>query len=115
VGKADNYNVNVSVSRNAAIQDYSVFDKLYVPTASGANVPLKNVATIEMESSPNQIRHYDKDRYVTVSSFVKPGYNVQRMNEEITTKLNRFKFEKGQTFTVAGKKKVRKKVLVDWA
>jgi multidrug efflux pump subunit AcrB len=41
VGKADNYNVNVSVSRNAAIQDYSVFDKLYVPTASGANVPLE--------------------------------------------------------------------------
>jgi multidrug efflux pump subunit AcrB len=104
VGKADNYNVNVSVSRNAAIQDYSVFDKLYVPTASGANVPLKNVATIELESSPNQIRHYDKDRYVTVSSFVKPGYNVQRMNEEITTKLNSFKFEKGQTFTVAGEK-----------
>jgi multidrug efflux pump subunit AcrB len=104
VGKADNYNVNVSVSRNSKIQDYSVFDKLYVPSASGANIPLKNVATIEMESSPNQIRHYDKDRYVTVSSFVKPGYNVQRMDEEITTKLGQFKFEKGQTFKVAGEK-----------
>ncbi|MCF0063084.1 efflux RND transporter permease subunit [Dyadobacter chenwenxiniae] len=104
VGKADNYSVNVSVSRNAAIQDYSVFDKLYVTSASGANIPLKNVATIEFESSPNQIRHYDKDRYVTVSSFVKPGYNVQRMNEDITAKLSQFRFEKGQTFTVAGEK-----------
>ncbi|MCF0050753.1 efflux RND transporter permease subunit [Dyadobacter sp. LJ53] len=104
VGKADNYNVNVSVSRNAAIQDYSVFDKLYVTSASGANIPLKNVATIEFASSPNQIRHYDKDRYVTVSSFVKPGYNVQRMNEDITAKLSQFRFEKGQTFTVAGEK-----------
>ncbi|SKB84903.1 efflux RND transporter permease subunit [Dyadobacter psychrophilus] len=104
VGKADNYNVNVSVSRNAAIQDYGVFDKLYVTSASGANIPLKNVATIAFESSPNQIRHYDKDRYVTVSSFVKPGYNVQRMNEDITAKLGQFKFEKGQTFTVAGEK-----------
>ncbi|MCF2505945.1 efflux RND transporter permease subunit [Dyadobacter sp. CY107] len=104
VGKADNYNVNVSVSRNAAVQDYGVFDKLYVTSASGANVPLKNVATIEFESSPNQIRHYDKDRYVTVSSFAKPGYNVQRMNEDITAKLGQFKFEKGQTFTVAGEK-----------
>lgn len=104
VGKADNYNVNVSVSRNAAVQDYGVFDKLYVTSASGANIPLKNVATIEFESSPNQIRHYDKDRYVTVSSFAKPGYNVQRMNEDITAKLGQFKFEKGQTFTVAGEK-----------
>ena len=104
VGKADNYNVNVSVSRNAAVQDYGVFDQLYVTSASGANIPLKNVATIEFESSPNQIRHYDKDRYVTVSSFAKPGYNVQRMNEDITAKLGQFKFEKGQTFTVAGEK-----------
>lgn len=104
VGKADNYNVNVSVSRNGVIQDYGVFDKLYVTSATGASIPLKNVATIEFESSPNQIRHYDKDRYVTVSSFVKPGYNVQRINEDITAKLGRFKFEKGQTFTVAGEK-----------
>ncbi|KAA6439127.1 efflux RND transporter permease subunit [Dyadobacter flavalbus] len=103
-GKADNYNVNVSVSRNAAIQDYSVFDKLYVPTAAGTSIPLKNVAGIELESSPNQIRHYDKDRYVTVSAFARPEYNVQRLNEEITGKLNRFTFEKGQSFTVAGEK-----------
>jgi multidrug efflux pump subunit AcrB len=104
VGKADSYNINVSVPRNAAIQDYSVFDKLYVTSASGASIPLKNIATIEMESSPNQIRHYDKDRYVTVSAFVKPGYNVQKMNDDITAKLNQFKFEKGQHFTVAGEK-----------
>jgi multidrug efflux pump subunit AcrB len=104
VGKADSYNINVSVPRNAAIQDYSVFDKLYVTSASGASIPLKNIATIEMESTPNQIRHYDKDRYVTVSSFAKPGYNVQKMNDDITAKLNRFKFEKGQHFKVAGEK-----------
>lgn len=104
VGKADSYNINVSVPRNAAIQDYSVFDKLYVTSASGASIPLKSIATIEMESSPNQIRHYDKDRYVTVSAFAKPGYNVQKMNEDITAKLSQFKFEKGQHFKVAGEK-----------
>ena len=104
VGKADSYNINVSVPRNAAIQDYSVFDKLHVTSASGASIPLKNIATIEMESSPNQIRHYDKDRYVTVSAFTKPGYNVQKMNDDITAKLNQFKFEKGQHFKVAGEK-----------
>ncbi|MCF0069853.1 efflux RND transporter permease subunit [Dyadobacter sp. CY261] len=104
VGKADSYNINVSVPRNAAIQDYSVFDKLYVTSATGASIPLKSIATVEMESSPNQIRHYDKDRYVTVSAFAKPGYNVQKMNDDITVKLNQFKFEKGQHFTVAGEK-----------
>ena len=106
-GKADNYNVNVSIARNAAIQDYSMFDKLYVTSASGANIPLKNLATIGLESSPNQIRHYDKDRYVTVSAFVKPGFNVQQLNENITSQLNKFKFEKGQTFKVSGEKETQ--------
>ncbi|ATP59045.1 multidrug transporter AcrB [Pedobacter ginsengisoli] len=103
-GKADNYNVNVSIPRNNDLQDISMFDRLYVPSASGINIPLKNVATIGFESSPNQIRHYDKDRYVTISAFVKPGYNVQRMDEEITEKLNKFKFPKGFSFKVAGEK-----------
>ena len=103
-GKADNYNVNVSIPRNNDLQDISMFDRLYVPSASGVNIPLKNVATIGFESSPNQIRHYDKDRYVTISAFVKPGYNVQRMDEEITEKLNKFKFPKGFSFKVAGEK-----------
>jgi len=106
-GKADNYNVNVSIARNAAIQDYSMFDKLYVTSATGANIPLKNLATIGLESSPNQIRHYDKDRYVTVSAFVKPGFNVQQLNENITSQLNKFKFEKGQTFKVSGEKETQ--------
>ena len=103
-GKADNYNVNVSIPRSAAIQDLSMFDRLYVPSTSGTNIPLKNVASIGFESLPNQIRHYDKDRYVTISAFVKPGYNVQQLDKEITAKLNAFKFPKGFSFKVAGEK-----------
>ncbi|WP_133784278.1 efflux RND transporter permease subunit [Pedobacter nutrimenti] len=104
IGKADNYNVNVSIPRNSDIQDVSIFDRLYVPSASGLNIPFKNVASVGFESSPNQIRHYDKDRYVTISAFVKPGYNVQQLDQQITAQLNQFKFPKGFSFKVAGEK-----------
>lgn len=103
-GKADNYNVNVSIPRNAEIQDVGMFDRLYVPSASGTNIPFKNVASVGFESSPNQIRHYDKDRYVTISAFVKPGYNVQQLDKQITAQLQAFKFPKGFSFKVAGEK-----------
>jgi len=103
-GKADNYNVNVSIPRASEIQDISMFDRLYIPSATGVNVPFKNVASVGFESLPNQIRHYDKDRYVTISAFVKPGFNVQKLDEEITGKLNQFKFSKGTSFQVAGEK-----------
>jgi len=103
-GKADNYNVNVSIPRSSSIQDISMFDRLYVPSATGVNIPFKSVATVGFESLPNQIRHYDKDRYVTISAFVKPGYNVQQLDEHITEKLNNFKFKPGFSFKVAGEK-----------
>lgn len=103
-GKADNYNVNVSIPRKGEMQDVSMFDRLYVPGAGGVNIPLKNLASIEMESLPNQIRHYDRDRYVTISAFVKPGYNVAQLDEQITAKLQQFKFPKGFSFKVAGEK-----------
>jgi len=103
-GKADNYNVNVSISRSSSIQDISMFDRLYIPSATGVNIPFKSVATVGFESLPNQIRHYDKDRYVTISAFVKPGYNVQQLDEQITEKLNSFKFKPGFSFKVAGEK-----------
>jgi multidrug efflux pump subunit AcrB len=106
-GKADNYNVNVSIARNAAIQDVSMFDRLYVPSATGANIPFKNIAHIGFESLPNQIRHYDKDRYVTISAFAKPGYNIQQLDQQITQKLQEFKFPKGFSFQVAGEKETK--------
>jgi len=104
VGKADNYNINVSIPKNGSNQDLSMFDRLYVPSGAGVNIPIKNVASIGFESLPNQIRHYDKDRYVTVSAFVKPGYNVAKLDEQITSQLNQYKFPKGFTFKVAGEK-----------
>jgi len=103
-GKADNYNINVSIPKYGSNQDLSMFDRLYVPSGTGVNIPIKNVATIGFESLPNQIRHYDKDRYVTVSAFVKPGYNVAQLDEQITAQLNHYKFPKGFTFKVAGEK-----------
>ncbi|WP_442590987.1 efflux RND transporter permease subunit [Pedobacter sp. AW31-3R] len=103
-GKADSYHVNVSIPRKGTIQDLSMFDRLYVPSSSGKSIPLKNVVSIGFESLPNQIRHYDKDRYVTISAFVKPGYNVEQLDQQITAKLNAYKFPKGFSFTVAGEK-----------
>jgi multidrug efflux pump subunit AcrB len=103
-GKADNYNVNVSISRPSVIQDLSMFDRLFIPSSTGVSIPFKNVASVGFESLPNQIRHYDKDRYVTISAFVKPGYNVQKLDEEITAKLSSYQFPKGFSFQVAGEK-----------
>lgn len=100
----DELNINVSVAKNGKVPDLSVFDKLYVNNVIGTALPLSQLATVQMETSPNQIRHYNKDRYVTVSAFIKTGFNTQEVNNELVKQLDAFKFPKGFSYGVAGEK-----------
>ncbi|MCY7351457.1 MAG: efflux RND transporter permease subunit [Cytophagaceae bacterium] len=100
----DDHTINVSVGREGRAQGYDVFSKLYVNSATGTALPLNQLADIRFETSPNQIRHYDKARYVTVSAFLRTGYNTQRVNEQLEQKLGAFAFPKGFHFKVSGEK-----------
>lgn len=81
---------------------YEVFDKLYVNAVNGAAIPLRQLAEVELETSPNLIRHYDKARYATVTAFVKSGYLYENINDAVVKKLEAMKFPKGYHFVAAG-------------
>lgn len=100
----DDHAINVSVAREGRTTDYDVFSKIFVNNVQGAALPLTQLADVRFESSPNQIRHYDKARYVTVSAFVRTGYNVQKVNEGFEKKLAEFPFPKGFRYEVGGEK-----------
>ncbi len=48
--------------------DYEDLDKIYVSSVSGAQIPLRQVATFEFVASPMKINHYNLERNVTVTS-----------------------------------------------
>lgn len=97
----DEININVTLSRNKTTT-YEVFDKLYVNSVSGQSIPLRQIATVEFETSPNLIRHYDKARYATVTSFVKSGYLYENVNNDVIKVLDKFPFPKGYHYVAAG-------------
>jgi multidrug efflux pump subunit AcrB len=101
-GGQDEININVSIPRNQELADYAVFEKLYVNSLSGQAIPLRQVATVEFETSPNLIRHYDKIRYATVSSFVKSGFLYDDVNNAAIKALNVFPFPPGYSYVAAG-------------
>jgi len=101
-GQTDDYNINVSIPRSNIKQDFSVFSNLYVNNVLGTAIPLKQLVEIKFETSPTQIRHYNKERYVTVAAFLKSGFNTSQVNQEVIKKLNTFKFPKGFSYKVAG-------------
>ncbi|HEY4334280.1 MAG TPA: efflux RND transporter permease subunit, partial [Puia sp.] len=99
--KGDDYNINVCLPRNQR-QTVDALNKVYVNTATGASVPLSNLADIGFQSSPTSIRHYDKDRYTTVTAFVRSGYNTTRMTEGILKSLDTLRFPAGASYKAAG-------------
>jgi multidrug efflux pump subunit AcrB len=105
----DEFNLNVSLAREGKVQGYEVFNRLFVNNVQGTAVPLRQLADIRFESSPNQIRHFDKERFVTISAFLQTGYLTDEVNQVLIKKLEAFPFPPGYTFGVAGEQENREK------
>lgn len=105
----DDYAIQVTLPKNGPVADPSVFNNLYVNTMSGGAVPLRQIADLQFETSTNQIRHYDKDRYVSVTGFVKTGYLVDNVYGEVLKKLDAMKFPTGFSYKAAGELESREK------
>jgi multidrug efflux pump subunit AcrB len=97
----DEIGINVTLPRGK-FTTYDVFDRLYVNSVNGVAIPLRQLAEIEFETTPNLIRHYDKQRYSTVTAFVKSGYLYENINNEVIKKLDAFQFPKGYHYVAAG-------------
>lgn len=97
----DDINISVTLPKNN-YASFDVFDKLQINSITGQAIPLKQVATVEFETSPNLIRHYDKARFATVTSFVKSGYLYEEVTNEVIKKLDAFPFPDGYSYEAAG-------------
>jgi len=104
----DDYSLNVTLPKGR-VANQEVLNNLYVNTLTGASVPLRQIADLEFESGTNQIRHYDKDRYVTITGFVKTGYLVDNVFSVVLNKLKTVQFPAGFSFKAAGELESREK------
>jgi multidrug efflux pump subunit AcrB len=97
----EDYIINVTIPRMNK-QTMDVFDKIYVNSVTGASIPLNQIAQVEFRTSPNGINHYDKDRYTTVTSFLKTGFNTTEVTKGLIQKLDSMQFPRGYHYQAAG-------------
>ena len=97
----DDYNINVCLPRGQH-QTVDALNKVYVNSYSGTAIPLSQLAGMEWQSSPTRIWHYDKDRYTTITAFVRNGYNTTRVTAGVLAALDRMKFPPGTSYRAAG-------------
>lgn len=107
--KGEEANIKLTLAKSGSMQDLSVFDRLYVNNLQGTAIPLRQLADIQMETSPNQIRHYNKTRFVTVSSYLQTGYLTDNINADFVKKLANYPWPKGYTYMVAGEQENKEK------
>ncbi len=77
-------------------------DQLYVAAVTGAQVPLRQLASFTFESSAPLIQHYDGQRAVTIESQVRTGYNTDRVTRGILAALDTFPLPAGYRIEAAG-------------
>lgn len=105
--EGDDYQILMTIQDFDPDQALEVFKKIYVSSLSGALIPLSQIARIEPAESPNIIRHYNKERYTNVTSFVQTGFNTIAMFDEIEQKLDTIRLPVGYQFVAAGEKETR--------
>jgi multidrug efflux pump subunit AcrB len=79
-----------------------LLDAIYVPSSNGSQVPLRQLARLEMESSPPLIQHFDRERVVTVTSRVVTGANTDRVTKAALQQLANVQLPSGYRLQAAG-------------
>ncbi len=106
-GAGDEKSIIVSIPQNK-VNAIENFNRINITSLSGALVPLKNIATISFNPSAPIIRHFNKERYALVNSFVHPGFNTEKLTDEILEKISKsVHLPQGYTIVAAGERESR--------
>lgn len=100
--KGDEHQINVVLPKEGKHPSIDQFDKVYVSSVAGNLIPLRQLATIEMNTSVPTIKHYNKNRYITVTSYVKTGYNTGEVTNQIIDQMDALNLPADYSYQAAG-------------
>ncbi|HEX2059283.1 MAG TPA: efflux RND transporter permease subunit, partial [Thermoanaerobaculia bacterium] len=98
----EDYDVQLRVE-SANRTDPDAIGRLFVPTERGDLVRLDNVVNIERGVSPSRIDRLDRERQVTVSASVAPGFALADRIEAMRGEVAKMGLAEGYTTTVTGR------------
>jgi len=100
--EAHDIRVTLPRSRPGAVPDLATLERLYVAGTGGAPLPLAQIAELVPEPSPSKVRHYQKERSVTVTAQVEDGFNTDRLTKQALAALATTKLPSGVRTMPAG-------------
>ena len=77
-------------------------DRIHVSSVNGALVPLSQIASTRFVTSPTTIDHINRTRAVTVTSYVRSGYNTDAVTKAVIARLREAPLPAGYALVPAG-------------
>jgi multidrug efflux pump subunit AcrB len=77
-------------------------DRIYVASVAGVLTPLKQIADIRFEADVPEIQRVDRERTVTLTSFVRTGYVTDRVTRDVLARLDSVELPPGYRIVPAG-------------
>jgi len=80
----------------------SDLDRIYVASVAGAQVPLRQLASLEFKAAPLSIDHFNLERAVTITADMIGDASVDVATQQILRDLKAYSWPKGYRYYVSG-------------
>jgi multidrug efflux pump subunit AcrB len=99
--EGDDYNIIINAPKEkfASLQS---LESLYVNNAMGRAIPISHIASIEFETSPTSISHFNKNRFVKITSYTKKEVLANDVLKEVVPALDEMKLPNGYYYKLSG-------------
>ena len=106
--EGDDYSIVLTTPRSS-YPDINIFNNLYVNTNQGKAIPLSQLATVKLETSPLSINHFNKTRTVALTSFVQKGYLNDKVISAVIAQMDKIQLPAGYRYEMGGEVEGRNK------
>jgi multidrug efflux pump subunit AcrB len=85
----------------------SDLSQLYVWNANGAATPISDLARPHLRSGPAEIDRFQRERVVTVRSYVLPGFLTSRVTQDVAQRLRSLRLPPGYSLSFGGQEEAQ--------
>lgn len=104
--QGDDYSILLK-SSDSLQPELTAFDTLMLRSQSGAMVPLKQLASLKLETNLPRFQHHNIARSAQVTSDVLPGFNTANITQEVMEEINKRTLPKDVIISVGGEEENR--------
>ncbi|MBS0367483.1 MAG: efflux RND transporter permease subunit [Proteobacteria bacterium] len=82
--------------------DIDSLEQVRVPTATGALLPVSQLAHLQLQPAPTQIQRYNRERTVTINADIERGYNTAKVTAAVARRLDAVPWPRGYRYVLGG-------------